>query len=77
MTILPDPNPKRRLLMKSVSSAASGSGQQRVKRSSTDAEPEVQIGVLMEMGIGESAALPRTKNCCEVRASTPHHARSR
>ena len=50
----PDPNQKRRLLMKSASSTASGSGQQRVKRSATEA----QIGVPVEMGIDESAALP-------------------
>ena len=43
----PASNPKRRLLMKSASSAASGSGQRRVKRSAADAEPEAQI----EMGI--------------------------
>ena len=37
------PNPKKRQLMHSASSAASGSGQQRVKGSATDAEPEAQI----------------------------------
>ena len=36
--IEPDPNPKTRLLMKSASSAANGSGQQRVRRSAADAE---------------------------------------
>ena len=35
--------------------AASGSGQQRVKRS---AEPEAEIGVPMEVGADESAVLP-------------------
>ena len=36
--IEPDLNPKKRLLVKSASSAASGSGQQHVKRSATDAQ---------------------------------------
>ena len=44
--------------VKSAWSAASGSGQQRVKRSAIDAEPEAQIGVPMEMGTDESAVLP-------------------
>ena len=57
-SIEPDLNPKKRLLIHLASSAASGGGQHRVKRSATDAEPEAQIGVPMEMGIGESAALP-------------------
>ena len=54
--IEPDPNPKKRQLIKS-SSAASCSGQQRVKRSATDAEPAAPIGVPMDMGTDESAAL--------------------
>ena len=54
----PDPNPKKRLLVKSASAAASGIGQQHVKRSATDAERDTQIGVPMEMGTDESAALP-------------------
>ena len=53
----PDRNPKQRLLMKSASSAASGSLQQRVERSATDAEPEAHIGVPMEVGTDESAVL--------------------
>ena len=47
--IEPDPNPNKRLLMKSASSAASGSGQQRVMRSATDTVPEALIGVPMEI----------------------------
>ena len=45
-----DPNPQKRLLMKSASSAASGTGQQWVKKSATDAESEAPIDVPMEMG---------------------------
>ena len=44
--------------MKSASSAASGSGQQRVKRSAADAEPEALTGVPMEICVDESAAWP-------------------
>ena len=40
--IEPDPNPKRRLLMKSVSLTASGSGQQREKRPTPDGEFKMQ-----------------------------------
>ena len=57
--IEPDLNPKRRLLMKSASSTASSSGQQRVKRSVTDTEAEMQTGDPLEMGTGESTTLPR------------------
>ena len=42
--IEPDPNPKRRLLRKSASSAASGSGQQGAKRPATDTESPVGNG---------------------------------
>ena len=41
--IEPEANPKRRLLMKSASLTASGSGQQRVKRSIPDDESGMQI----------------------------------
>ena len=44
------PNPKKRLLVRSALSAANGSGQQHVKRSTTDAEPEAPIEILVEMG---------------------------
>ena len=37
--------------MKSWSSAVSGSGMQRVKRSATDAEPQAQIGVPLDIDI--------------------------
>ena len=79
----PDPNPKRRLLMKSASSTASGSGQQQEKRSIPDDESRVQVEDMSEMGTGEGTALPRAtsakhraKNCCAVRTSGGHHARS-
>ena len=57
-TIELDPNSKKRLLVKSASSAASGSGQQHVKRSTTDAELTAPIEVSMEMGTDRRAALP-------------------
>ena len=57
--IEPDPNPKRRLLMKSVSSAASGSGQQSAKMPATDTEAGMQAGYSLDMGTGESTTLPR------------------
>ena len=44
----PDPNPKRRLLMKSTSSTASGSGQQRENRPDTDTEPRKHTGDPLE-----------------------------
>ena len=40
-----DPNLRNSLHMKSASSAACGSGQQFVKRSAADAEPEAHTGV--------------------------------
>ena len=40
-----EPNPKRRLLMKSASSTASGSGQQKV----AEAEPRMQTGDPLKM----------------------------
>ena len=59
--------------MKSASSAASGSGQQSVKRSATDAELEAHIGDATDMGIGDSTTSPMStvskhqmKNCREV-----------
>ena len=45
--------------MKSAPSTASGSGQQREKRTVTDAEPGMQTGDPWDMGIGESTTLPR------------------
>ena len=56
--IEPVPIPKRRLLMKSAPSTASGSGQQREKRLVTDTEPGVQTGDPLEVGTGESTTLP-------------------
>ena len=54
-----DPNPKRRLLMKSGSPTASGSGQQSAKRPVTDTESRMQTGDPLEMGTGESTTLPQ------------------
>ena len=58
--IEPDLNPKRRLLMKSASSIASGSGQERERR-----EPGMQTGDPLEMGTVERTTLP------EHRQQTP------
>ena len=58
--IEPDPNPKRRLLMKSASLTASGSSQQREKRPIPDGESRVQAEDMSEKGTGEGTALPAT-----------------
>ena len=52
--IEPDLNPKRILHMKSASSTASGSGQQRDKRPVIVAEPRMQTGDPLEMVTGEN-----------------------
>ena len=62
----PDPNPKRRLLMKSASSTAGGSGQQSAKRTAADPESGMQTGDPLEMDTGESTTLPGA-------ASAKHH----
>ena len=54
----PDPNPKRRLLMKSASSTASGSGERSAKKPAADSESGMQTGAPLELGTGESTALP-------------------
>ena len=81
--IEPDPNPKRRLLMKSASSTASGSGQQREKRPIPDGESRMQVEDMSETGTGEGTALPaapsantRRRIVCEVGTNGSHHARS-
>ena len=56
--IEPDPNPKRRLLMKSASSTASGSGQQRRKRPIPDGESRMQVEDMSETRADEGTALP-------------------
>ena len=56
---------KRRLLMKSASSTASGSGLQSAKRPVTDTKPRMQTGDPLETATGESATLP------EQRQQTP------
>ena len=55
--IEPETNPKRRLLMKSASLTASGSGQQKEKRSIPDDESRVQVEDTSETGTGEGTAL--------------------
>ena len=74
----PEANPKRRLLMKSASLTASGSGQQRQKRSIPD-----EVEDTPETGTGEGTASPvapiseyPTEHCCEVRTSSSHYAGS-
>ena len=54
----PDPNPKRRLLMKSASSTASGSGERSAKKPAADSESGMQTGEPLELGTGESTTLP-------------------
>ena len=56
--IEPDPNPMRRMLMKSASSTASGSGQQREKRPIPDGQSRMQVEDMSETGTGEGTALP-------------------
>ena len=56
--IEPDPNPKRRMLMKPASSTASGSGQQREKRPIPGGESRMQVEDMSETGTGEGTALP-------------------
>ena len=54
----PDPNPKRRIFMKSASSTASGSGQQREKRPIPDGESRMQVEDMSETSTGEGTSLP-------------------
>ena len=68
--IEPDPNLKRRMLMKSASSTASGSGQQREKRPIPDGESRMQVEDMSETGTGEGTALPAAPS------ANSHHARS-
>ena len=56
--IEPDPNPKRRLLMKSASLTASGSGLQREKRPIPDGDLRMQVEDTSATGTGEGTALP-------------------
>ena len=81
--IEPDPNPKRRMLMKSTSlTASSSSGHSREKRTKSDEESRMQL---------ESTSMPTTnerkhriardtgrehttKNCWKVRTSSCHYA---
>ena len=78
--IEPNPNPKRRLLVKSASSTGSGSGQQSAERPAGDIESGVQTGDLLEMGTGESTTLLGASSANSrrrtVRTSSRRHARS-
>ena len=56
--IEPEANPERRLLMKSASLTASGSGQQRQKRAIPDDESGTPGDDTPETGIGEGTASP-------------------
>ena len=56
--IEPEANPKRRLLMKSASLTASGSGQLRQKRSIPDDESGMQVEDTPETSTGEGTASP-------------------
>ena len=56
-TIEAEANPKRRVLMKSALLMASGSGQQRQRRSIPDDESGLQVEDTPEMGTGEGTAL--------------------
>ena len=56
--IEPDQNPKRRMLMKSASSTATNTGQQREKRPIPDGESRMQVEDMSETGTGEGTALP-------------------
>ena len=55
--IEPEANPKSRLLMKSASLTASGSGQRKEKRSFPGDESRMQVEDTSETGTGEGAAL--------------------
>ena len=54
----PEANPKRRLLIKSASLTASGSGQQRQKKSIPDDEQGMQVEDTPDTGTGEGTASP-------------------
>ena len=56
--IEPEVNPKRRLLMKSASLTACGSGQRKEKRSIPGDESRMQVEDTSETATGEGAALP-------------------
>ena len=58
--IEPDPNPKRRLLMKSASLTASSSGQKGEKRSTSDGESKKQVEDTSVARTSECAASPET-----------------
>ena len=56
--IEPDQNPKRRLIMKSASTTASGSGQKRERRAIPDDDSRMQIEDKSEVDNEERAELP-------------------
>ena len=77
-----DPDPKRRLLMKSAPSATSDRGQQREKRSVTNTEAGTQARDPMKIRIGGKnathsfASEHQAKDFHDVRVSGSHHTRS-
>ena len=75
--IEPEANPKWRLLMKSASLTASGSGQQKEKRSIPDDESRMQVEDMSEMHSVACSTVSEhpEENCCEVRTSSSHQAR--
>ena len=56
--IEPDPNLKRRLIMKSTSTAASGSGQERERRAIPEDDSRMQVGDKPEVDNEERAEPP-------------------
>ena len=65
--IEPVANPKRRLLMKSASLTASGSGQQTQKRAIAEHESGMQVEDTPETGTGEGTASPAAAPSANIR----------
>ena len=81
--IEPDPNPKRRLIVKSASTTASGSRQEGERRVISVDDARMQIeDKAGGRKLGESRTTRSTvdkhpkKNCTEVRTESCHHTRS-
>ena len=77
-----EPDPKRRLIMKSASTTVSGS-RQEIKKSNPDVDSRMQIEEKAGgRQRGENRTTQRTvdkhpkKNCSEVRTESGHHTRS-
>ena len=60
--IEPDPNPKRRLLLKSTSLSASSSGHKRERRSTSDGESRMQVEDTSMARTSEGTAVPETQS---------------